>query len=153
MKRESVIICGDINVATHPIDVAALQVTCSDIAGYTEEERANMLSLLDLVLIDTFRFLYPNAQNYYTFWNNESQRNRNVGWRLDYSLISTSLRNALVSVEHKTDITGSDHCPVLLTLNRKHIENQAKITAFTRRREQFNTNVSQVEDFDLAIFF
>ena len=60
MKRKSVIICGDINVATQAIDVAASQVNCPDIAGYTEEGRENMLSLLDLGLIDTIRLLYPN---------------------------------------------------------------------------------------------
>ena len=153
VKQKCVIICGDLNVAYRPIDVAPSEITYPDIAGYTEEEKANMQSLLALGLIDTFKLLYPNAENCYTFWADKNKHIHNEGWRLDYCLISTALRNALIDVEHKTDVCRSNHCPLIATFDRGQIENQAKITAFTVRREQFNTGINQIEDYDLGGFF
>ena len=111
-----------------------------------------MLSILDLGLIDTFRLLYPNANNCNTFWNNESQRNLNEGQRHDYCQISTALRNALVSMEHKTDISGSDNFPVIATFDWQQIENQAKVAQFLTIRDQSNTDITMGDFFRLATY-
>jgi len=111
-NKKPVIVCGDLNVAHRPIDLARpKQNTMS--AGFTKEEREWMDNFIDAGLTDTFRYLYPNEENKYSWWSYRAgARARNVGWRIDYFLISKSLENKLIEAKVRDDIMGSDHCPV-----------------------------------------
>lgn len=87
-------------------------------AGFSKEEREGMTDLLNLGFIDTFRHLYPNDEKKYTFWTYMgSARTKNVGWRLDYALLSENLLSKVVDSFMRPEILGSDHCPIVLTLN------------------------------------
>lgn len=114
---KAVIVCGDFNVAHKPIDLARpKQNTMS--AGFTREERDWMDNFLDAGFIDTFRYLYPNLENKYSWWSYRAgARARNVGWRIDYFLISESLLNKLKQANVRDDIMGSDHCPVEIEID------------------------------------
>jgi len=116
-QEKPVIVCWDLNVAHRPIDLARpKQNTMS--AWFTREEREWMDNYLDAWFIDTFREKYPQAQDKYTWWSYRAwARARNVGWRIDYFLISQSLRSKLVDAKTRDDIMGSDHCPVEIELN------------------------------------
>lgn len=87
-------------------------------AGFSQGEREGMTDLLGLGFIDTFRELYPNQDKAYTFWTYMGgARGKNVGWRLDYSLVSENLKSKIVDSFMRPQILGSDHCPIVLLLN------------------------------------
>lgn len=116
-KDRSVIVCGDFNVAHQPIDIknAKANEGCS---GYTAEERAWMTEFLGMGYVDAFRHLHPNEPDHYTWWSfRTAARKRNVGWRIDYFVISPDLAPRLKRCWHLTDVFGSDHCPVGLELD------------------------------------
>lgn len=116
-KKKPVIICGDMNVAHQEIDLKN-PATNHRNAGFTDEEREKMTVLLrDGHLIDTYRSLYPDQTGVYSWWSYRANaRKNNAGWRIDYFLISESLRESLADARIHTDIFGSDHCPVELDL-------------------------------------
>ena len=87
-------------------------------AGFTDEERDKFTQLLSAGFIDTFRYLHPDAKDIYSWWSYRFRsRERNTGWRIDYFVVSENLRDRIGSAEILTDVFGSDHCPVLLTLD------------------------------------
>lgn len=117
--NKPVVICGDFNVAHAEIDLARPKEN-RDHAGFTDEERRGMNNFLNSDLTDTFRFLHPDSQRY-TWWSHwGNARTNNVGWRIDYFLISTNLTKNLKSAEIYEHIFGSDHCPISITLEFWH---------------------------------
>lgn len=87
-------------------------------AGFSDEERAGMTDLLEHGFIDTFRDLYPDEKKAYTFWSYMGNaRSKNVGWRLDYSIVSENLKPKVVDSFIRPQILGSDHCPIVLLMN------------------------------------
>jgi exodeoxyribonuclease-3 len=115
-SKKPVIICGDLNVAHKEIDIKN-PASNRKIAGFTDEERAKMTELLDLGFIDTFRHFYPDKKDAYSWWSYFSNaRERNIGWRIDYFLVSDRLKEALTDAAILSEIMGSDHCPVTLEL-------------------------------------
>ena len=116
-KKKPVIYCGDLNVAHEEIDLKN-PATNHKNAGFSDEERAKMSRLLDSGFIDTFRLLYPDATDEYSWWSYRMKaRDRNVGWRIDYFCVSECLKERLVSAFIHTEVTGSDHCPVELVIS------------------------------------
>lgn len=114
--QKPVVVCGDLNVAHMEIDLARPKANLGK-KGFTQEERGGFQAFLDAGLIDTFRSLYPERRDAYTWWNQAAgARARNIGWRIDYFLASDSLRPNIVAAEICPDIMGSDHCPVTLEL-------------------------------------
>lgn len=110
-----VIICGDLNVAHEEIDLKNPKTNRRN-AGFTDEEREKMTTLLNNGFVDTFRHLYPE-QVTYSWWSYRFRaREKNAGWRIDYFLISERLKERLVDAKIHTEILGSDHCPVELEL-------------------------------------
>ncbi|XP_076304779.1 DNA repair nuclease APEX1-like [Tachypleus tridentatus] len=111
-----VILCGDLNVAHQEIDLANPKTNKKN-AGFTQEERDGFSSLLNEGFIDSFRTLYPDAKGAYTFWTYMmNARAKNVGWRLDYFVLSSRLRSKLCDSIINKDVLGSDHCPITLTI-------------------------------------
>lgn len=114
-KTKPVIFCGDLNVAHTPDDLANPKPNVGK-AGYTTEERDGFQKFVDAGFVDTFR-LFHQGNGHYTWWSNFSNaRSRNVGWRIDYFMVSKSLVDRVVAAEIHANIMGSDHCPVSLTL-------------------------------------
>jgi exodeoxyribonuclease-3 len=114
-KKKPVVFCGDLNVAHTELDLANPGPNRGK-KGFTDEERAGFQSFIDAGFIDTFR-LFRQGNGYYTWWSHfANSRARNVGWRIDYVLVSASLRKAVTAAEIHPDILGSDHCPVSVTL-------------------------------------
>ena len=115
-KKKPVIVCGDMNVAHNEIDLKNPSSNRHN-AGFTDEERQKFTTLLNSGFVDTFRHLYPE-QVTYSWWSYRFQaRQKNAGWRIDYFFISERLAEKLEDAEILTDIYGSDHCPVTLTLD------------------------------------
>lgn len=111
-KVKPVILCGDLNVAHKEIDLKNPK-TNRHSAGFTDEERNKMTALLECGFIDTFRYLYPDKENAYTWWSYMFHaREKNVGWRIDYFIISDRIKNNLKNAYIFDNIMGSDHCPV-----------------------------------------
>ena len=111
-----VILCGDLNVAHQEIDLKNPR-TNRDNAGFTDEERTQMTELLNSGFTDVFRALNPDVTDAYTWWNYRSNaRSRNIGWRIDYFVVSDRLMEYVVSSLIHADILGSDHCPVQLDI-------------------------------------
>ncbi len=116
-QHKPVVVCGDLNVAHRDIDLANPKTNHRS-AGFTDEERAKFVQLLDAGMIDTYRHFYPDKTEVYSWWSNFAKsRERNIGWRIDYFLVSSSLRDRLVDADIHMDIMGSDHCPVELKLD------------------------------------
>ena len=114
-KKKPVVFCGDLNVAHTELDLANPGPNRGK-KGFTDEERAGFQSFIDAGFIDTFR-LFRQGNGYYTWWSHfANSRARNVGWRIDYVLVSASLRKAVTAAEIHPDILGSDDCPVSVTL-------------------------------------
>ena len=114
-KRKPVIVCGDMNVAHEEIDLKNPKTNRRN-AGFTDEERAKFTQLLATGFTDTFRWLYPEEVTY-SWWSYRFQaRQKNAGWRIDYFVISNRLRERMDDARIHTEILGSDHCPVELTL-------------------------------------
>ena len=113
-EKKPVIYCGDLNVAHREIDLKNPSSNRHN-AGFTDEERTKMDVVLGSGLIDTFRYFYPDQDNIYSWWSYRFKaRERNAGWRIDYFIVSDSLRDSLKDAKIHTEITGSDHCPVEL---------------------------------------
>lgn len=111
-KIKPVIICGDFNVAHNEIDIKNAKANIGN-AGFTYEEREKFGVLLDSGMIDTFRYLNPDTTDKYSWWSYmNAARDRNIGWRIDYFVISESLKNNLKDAIIYDEIMGSDHCPV-----------------------------------------
>ena len=115
-KKKPVVACGDMNVAHEEIDLKNPKTNRMN-AGFTDEERAKMTALLGSGFVDTFRFFYPEARDRYSWWSYRFRaREKNVGWRIDYFLVSERLTPRLKSADICEGIMGSDHCPVSLIL-------------------------------------
>lgn len=116
-KQPNIVLCGDINVAHKPIDLARPKENETHV-GFLPIERAWMDKLISHGWIDIFRHLYPAKINAYTYWDTKTfARERNVGWRIDYFFSSSEMLNKIKSIEILDNVLGSDHCPVKLTLN------------------------------------
>ena len=115
-ETKPVILCGDLNVAHKEIDLKNPKTNRKN-AGFTDEERNKMSTLLDSGFTDTFRYFYPDREEIYSWWSYRfSAREKNAGWRIDYFIVSDSLRDRLESADIHTQIYGSDHCPVELVI-------------------------------------
>ena len=112
-KNKPVIICGDLNVAHKPIDLARPKANYNKTAGYMQEEIDGMDRLTEAGLTDTFRRFHPEETDRYSWWSYRlDARSKNVGWRIDYFLVSESFFPSVKNAFILEDITGSDHCPV-----------------------------------------
>ena len=116
-SKKPVVVCGDMNVAHEEIDLKNPKTNHQN-AGFTDEERQKFSTLLQSGFTDTFRLLHPEEQ-VFSWWSYRFQaRQKNVGWRIDYFLVSDRLREQVASAAIHTDIMGSDHCPVELVLSK-----------------------------------
>lgn len=116
-EKKPVVVCGDLNVAHKEIDLKNPKTNRKN-AGFTDEERGKMTTLLESGFTDTFRHFYPDQEGIYSWWSYRFQaRSKNAGWRIDYFLASSSIDDKLISAKIHTDIHGSDHCPVELMLD------------------------------------
>lgn len=115
-QSKPVLVCGDLNVAHKEIDLKNPKTNRMN-AGFTDQEREKFQLLLDAGFIDTFRYFYPEQTNIYSWWSYRFKaREKNAGWRIDYFLASASLANKLKEAKIHTEIFGSDHCPVEVTV-------------------------------------
>lgn len=115
-ETKPVILCGDLNVAHHEIDLKNPKTNRKN-AGFSDEERAKMSALLEAGFIDTYRYLYPDKVEY-SWWSYRFKaREKNAGWRIDYFIVSDALKDKIKEARIHTDIFGSDHCPVSLEID------------------------------------
>lgn len=114
-SKKPVVVCGDMNVAHEEIDLKNPSTNHFN-AGFSDEERSKFTELLGSGFIDTWRFQHPDEVKYSWWSYRGGARFRNAGWRIDYFLVSESLREHIFSTEILNDIAGSDHCPVVLCL-------------------------------------
>ena len=115
--KKPVVLCGDLNVAHEEIDLKNPQSNHMN-AGFSDEERGKMTELLAAGFVDSFRHFYPDLAGAYSWWSYRMKaRERNAGWRIDYFIVSESLKPRLVSASIHNEVFGSDHCPVELVLN------------------------------------
>lgn len=113
-EQKGVIVCGDLNVAHEEIDIKNPQTNRRN-AGFTDEERAKMTELLASGFTDSFRSFFPDTKDVYSWWSYRFHaRERNTGWRIDYFLVSDSIKSKMKSAAILTEIFGSDHCPIEL---------------------------------------
>lgn len=116
-KKKPVIFCGDLNVAHNEIDLKNPSSNHHN-AGFTDEERSKMTAMLESGFTDSFRYLYPDKEDIYSWWSYRfSSRERNAGWRIDYFIVSKSIEDKIKEALIHTDIYGSDHCPVELDID------------------------------------
>lgn len=116
-KDKPVVICGDLNVAHNEIDLKNPKSNRGN-AGFSDEERADFQALLDAGFTDSFRHLYPDLTNAYSWWSfRGNARANNTGWRIDYFVVSNSLACQIQQASIYPEVTGSDHCPVGLELD------------------------------------
>ena len=116
-EKKPVVVCGDLNVAHQEIDLKNPKTNRKN-AGFTDEERAKFTTWLNAGFTDTFRYFYPDQKEIYSWWSYRFKaREKNAGWRIDYFVTSASLNDRLVDAKIHTDVFGSDHCPVELTLD------------------------------------
>ena len=116
-KKKPVILCGDLNVAHQEIDLKNPKTNRKN-AGFSDEERAKMTELLESGFTDTFRHLYPDAIEQYSWWSYMGKaRERNTGWRIDYFITSKRLDDKIQEAKIHQQIFGSDHCPVELVID------------------------------------
>lgn len=115
-QTKPVVFCGDLNVAHTELDLANPKPNIGK-HGFTDEERRGFDNLLKAGFIDTLRLFHPNEPNLYTWWTHWAKaRERNVGWRIDYFLVSGSLKDRVKAAAIHPDILGSDHCPISVTI-------------------------------------
>ena len=115
-ESKPVIYCGDLNVAHKEIDLKNPTSNHHN-AGFTDEERGKMTKVLESGHLDTFRYFYPDQTDIYSWWSYRfKSRERNAGWRIDYFIVSESLKDKLTDAKIHTEIFGSDHCPVELDI-------------------------------------
>lgn len=111
-KTKPVIMCGDLNVAHQEIDLKNPKTNRGN-AGFTDEEREKMTKLLKAGFTDSFRYLYPDKEGAYSWWSYMGRaREKNVGWRIDYFIVSNSLQKQIKEATIYPEVLGSDHCPV-----------------------------------------
>lgn len=116
-RIKPVILCGDLNVAHQEIDLRNPKSNKGN-SGFTEEEREKFTHLLDQGFIDTYRYFYSEQEGAYTWWSYMNKvRERNIGWRIDYFVVSERLAKGLTDSHIHCDVMGSDHCPIVLELN------------------------------------
>lgn len=114
--KKPVILCGDLNVAHQEIDLKNAKSNRGN-AGFTDEERAKMTELLAAGFVDSFRYLYPDQTGAYSWWSYMGRaREKNVGWRIDYFIVSESIGDKIRDSVIYPEVTGSDHCPVGLDI-------------------------------------
>ncbi len=115
-EKKPVIFCGDLNVAHKEIDLKNPKSNHKN-PGFTDEERGRFTALMEAGFIDTFRHFYPDLENVYSWWSYRfSARSKNIGWRIDYFVVSGALQSRLKDALIYQDVLGSDHCPVGLLL-------------------------------------
>lgn len=115
-EQKPVIICGDMNVARWEIDLKNPKTNRGN-AGFSDEERGKMEELLGAGFVDTFRYFYPDQTGAYSWWSYlYHARDNNAGWRIDYFLVSERLKDRLADAKIRSEVFGSDHCPVELDL-------------------------------------
>lgn len=115
--KKPVIYCGDLNVANTEIDLKNPKPNRGN-SGFTDEERAKHTAFLEAGFTDTFRHIYPDAEGAYTWWSYMNKaRDRNIGWRIDYIMMSDRLADRLQAVTIESEVLGSDHCPVTATFD------------------------------------
>ena len=115
--KKPVVYCGDLNVAHQEIDLKNPKSNRMN-PGFSDEERAKMTQLLESGFTDTFRYLYPDKTGAYSWWSYRfNARKNNAGWRIDYFIVSDRLRERIKSADIWSEVTGSDHCPVVLELD------------------------------------
>lgn len=116
-KLKPIIVCGDMNVAHEEIDLKNAKANVGN-PGFSDEERAKFTELLSAGFTDSFRYLYPDRRDAYSWWSyRAAARERNVGWRIDYFVVSDRLRENIKDAYILPEITGSDHCPVGLDMS------------------------------------
>jgi len=114
--KKSVVLCGDLNVAHEEIDLKNPKTNHGN-PGFSDEERAQMTALLSAGFIDSFRYFYPDKTDAYSWWSYRMRaRERNVGWRIDYFIVSDDMQNKIQDSIIYADVLGSDHCPVGLMI-------------------------------------
>ena len=115
-KKKSVIMCGDLNVAHEEIDLKNPKTNRGN-AGFTDEERQKMTELLNAGFTDSFRYLYPDKVEAYSWWSYMGRaREKNIGWRIDYFIVSNDIRKNIKEANIFPEVLGSDHCPVGLEI-------------------------------------
>ena len=115
-ENKPVIVCGDLNVAHNEIDLKNPKSNRKN-AGFSDEERGKIAELLDAGFIDTYRYFYPDKEEVYSWWSYRfNARANNAGWRIDYFLVSESLKDKLDDAKIYMEVMGSDHCPVELVI-------------------------------------
>lgn len=116
-EKKPVILCGDLNVAHNEIDLSNPSSNRRN-PGFSDEERQKMTELLEVGFIDSFRHFYPDAKERYSWWSyRTAARTRNIGWRIDYFIVSEKLEDKMVDADILDEVMGSDHSPVLLELS------------------------------------
>lgn len=116
-KIKPVVFCGDLNVAHMEIDLRNPKSNVGN-SGFTDEERAKMSTLLEAGFVDSFRHFYPDKEGAYTWWSYMNKvRERNIGWRIDYFIVSQTLCERLKNADIHAHVMGSDHCPVVLEIH------------------------------------
>lgn len=116
-KGNNVILCGDFNIAPNPIDLEYPKENEGS-PGYLPEERGWFKEFIESGFIDVFRHFYPNAEKAYTWWSYRTRaRERNIGWRIDHFCVNKSFLQNVESIKIRSDVYGSDHCPIELNLN------------------------------------
>lgn len=116
-RKKPVILCGDLNVAHREIDLKIPKANRKN-AGFSEQEREAFSALLNAGFTDSFRYLYPDQEGAYSWWSYRTNaREKNIGWRLDYVIVSDRLKQRISQAAICADIMGSDHCPVEMTVD------------------------------------
>ena len=116
-EKKPVIFCGDLNVAHKEIDLKNPKTNRKN-AGFTDEERGCFSKILENGFVDTFRYFYPDMEGAYSWWSYMGQaRAKNVGWRIDYFVVSECLKDKLEDAAIYPQVMGSDHCPVELRIS------------------------------------
>ena len=116
-ETKPVIMCGDLNVAHKEIDLKNPKTNRGN-AGFTDEERNKMTELLNVGFVDTFRYLYPDKEEQYSWWSYMGRaREKNVGWRIDYFIVSEDVKEKIIDAKIYPEVMGSDHCPVGLDIS------------------------------------
>ena len=115
-SKKPVILCGDLNVAHNEIDLKNPKTNRGN-AGFTDEEREKFTKLLESGFVDSFRYLYPDKTDSYSWWSYMGRaREKNIGWRIDYFVVSNKLKDKIQEAKIHSNIAGSDHCPVELDI-------------------------------------
>lgn len=115
-SKKPVIVCGDLNVAYQSIDLARPRENYNKAAGHMQEEIDGFDAFMQADLVDTFRLKYPTTAKYSWWSYRGGAREKNVGWRIDYFLVSQSLTSIILDAAIRNDVFGSDHCPVEITI-------------------------------------